>query len=148
MASFNQVVLVGNLTRDPELRRTPVEGKAVCGFTLAVDSGARKEDAPPADFIPVTVWDKAAEACAAHLRKGAAVLVSGRLKSEKWEKDGQKRSRLGVIARSVKFLSAPRKDAPTRAPAAPSDSIPEDGAEIHPGEEEDVPEEALSDMAE
>lgn len=143
MASFNQVVLVGNLTRDPELRYTPGENKAVCGFTLAVDTGAKKENAPSADFIPVTVWDKAAEACAAHLKKGASVLVSGRIKSERWEKDGQKRSRLGIVARSVKFLSSPRKDAPTTAPAAASGSIPEDVAEILPGEEEEILDEQM-----
>jgi single-strand DNA-binding protein len=139
MASMNQVLLVGNLTRDPEIRRTAGEGKAVCTFTLAVDNGSKKEGAPTAEFIPVTVWEKSAEACAEHLMKGSSVLVAGRLKVEKWEAEGKKRSRLAVVARTVQFLgrTKEKRGAATGASPAP---VP-GGAEEYAGDQEDLDEE-------
>lgn len=145
MASFNQVILVGNLTRDPELRRTPGEGKAVCSFTLAVDNGSRKAGAPTADFIPVTVWEKDAEACAEYLMKGSSVLVSARLKKETWEAEGgEKRSRLAVVARTVKFLARTKKKSGEASGTAPVSSP--GGGEEFPDESEElgVEEEILS----
>ncbi|MFH1552299.1 MAG: single-stranded DNA-binding protein [Candidatus Omnitrophota bacterium] len=108
-ASLNKVFLMGNLTRDPELRYVP-SGSAVANFTVAVNrvykdsSGEKKEDV---SFIRVVVWGKIAEVCGEYLTKGRPVLVEGRLKSRAWEgQDGQKRSALDVVATSVQFIGA------------------------------------------
>lgn len=108
MANLNKVLLIGNLTRDPELRYTP-GGSAVCNFTLAVNrsfndkSGAKKEDTC---FLRITVWGKQGETCAQYLSKGRSAFVEGRLQSRSWEtEDGQKRSAIDVVADRVQFLS-------------------------------------------
>ena len=108
-ASLNKVFLMGNLTRDPELRYIP-SGTAVANFTVAVNraykdnTGEKKEDV---SFIRVVVWGKMAEICGEYLTKGRPVLVEGRLKSRTWEsQDGQKRSALDVVATSVQFIGA------------------------------------------
>ena len=107
MASLNKVLLIGNLTRDPELRYTPA-GVAVANLGLAVNrrfkdkSGELKEDVC---FITVTVWDKQAEACCQYLQKGKAIFVEGVLQSRFWEtEDKQKRSSIDVRAERVQFL--------------------------------------------
>jgi single-strand DNA-binding protein len=101
----NHIVLIGRLTRDPELRYTP-NGVAVTHFTLAVDrrftnqAGERE-----ADFIPIVTWQKLAENCANHLRKGRLVAVEGRLQIRSYEaQDGQRRRVAEVIAGNVQFL--------------------------------------------
>ncbi len=111
--SFNRVILMGNLTRDPELRHTP-GGMAVCSFDLAVNrsfttkGGERREEVC---FITVVVWDKQAQSCAEFLSKGRQALVEGRLHQRSWETpDGQKRSKHEVIAERVQFVGG-RKDA-------------------------------------
>lgn len=108
-ASLNKVFLMGNLTRDPELRYIP-SGTAVANFTVAVNrpykdgSGEKKEEV---SFIRVVVWGKMAEVCGEYLTKGRPVMVEGRLKSRTWEgQDGQKKSALDVVAVSVQFLGA------------------------------------------
>ena len=107
-ASLNTVFLIGNLTRDPELRYIP-SGQAVATFTLAVNrayvakTGERKEEV---SFIRVVVWAKRAEVCHEYLRKGSSVFVEGRLQSRNWEaQDGTKRSTIEIIAQNVQFLS-------------------------------------------
>lgn len=102
---MNHVILIGRLTRDPELRYTP-NGVAVANFTLAVDrpytnqAGERE-----ADFIPVVVWQKLAETCANHLHKGRLVAVDGRLQIRSYEaQDGQRRRVAEVVAANVQFL--------------------------------------------
>jgi single-strand DNA-binding protein len=107
MANLNKVFLIGNLTRDPELRYTPA-GVAVANLGLAVNrrfrdkSGELKEDVC---FLTVTVWDKQAEACCQYLKKGSPVFVEGVLQSRSWEtNDGQKRSTIDVRAERVQFL--------------------------------------------
>lgn len=107
MASLNKVFLIGNLTRDPELRYTPA-GVAVTNLGLAVNrrfrdkSGEVKEDVC---FLTVTVWDKQAEACSQYLQKGSPIFVEGVLQSRSWEtNDGQKRSTIDVRAERVQFL--------------------------------------------
>ncbi|MDI6703773.1 MAG: single-stranded DNA-binding protein [bacterium] len=107
MVNFNQVVLAGNLTRDPELRYVP-SGKAVAKFGLAVNrsyvtqSGEKKEEV---SFIPIVVWGKQAEFCNQYLHKGRPVLIAGRLQSRSWETEtGDKRSILEVVAQQVQFL--------------------------------------------
>ena len=107
MASLNRVFLIGNLTRDPELRYIP-SGTAVATFTVAsnraytLQSGEKKEDVC---FVRVVVWAKRAELCGQYLSKGSPVFVEGRLQSRSWETpDGQKRSTLEVVALNVQFL--------------------------------------------
>ena len=102
---MNTVVLIGRLVRDPELKFLQ-SGKAVCKFTLAVDKPFGDKEA---DFIPITVWGKIAEACGNNLNKGRLVAVSGRLQIRTYEKDGQKRYITEVVASAVKFLDYGKK---------------------------------------
>src|SRR4029078_7679883 len=98
MASFNRVILVGNLTRDPELRYIP-SGTAVTDIGLAVNDRRKKAQGEWIDettFVEVTLWAGTAEVASEYLSKGAPVLIEGRLKLDTWEKDGQKRSKLRV----------------------------------------------------
>jgi len=112
-ASMNKVFLMGNLTRDPELRYVP-SGSAVVNFSVAVNrtykdnAGERKEDT---SFLRVVVWGKMAEICGEYLTKGRQVLVEGRLKSRTWETpEGQKRNAVDVVATSVQFLGSRDKN--------------------------------------
>lgn len=115
MAAFlNKVILMGNLTREPELRYTPGNNSAICEFGLAINrryiqNGQEKEEAC---FVDIVVWGKQAESCSRFLQKGASVLIDGRLVYDSWtEKDTQKkRSRLRVNADRVQFISSRRED--------------------------------------
>jgi len=114
-ANLNRVFLIGNLTRDPELRYVP-SGTAVTNFDLAVNrvyvlqSGEKKEDTC---FIRIVVWGRRAEVCAEYLTKGSPAFVEGRLRSRSWEtKEGQKRYTIEVVALSVQFLRSGQKKAP------------------------------------
>ena len=98
---MNHVILIGRLCADPSLKYTP-NGVAVANFTLAVDRAFSKDK--EADFIPIITWQKLAETCANHLRKGRLAAVEGRLQIRSYEKDGQKRYASEVVARSVQFL--------------------------------------------
>ncbi len=103
MASMNRVILAGNITRDPEIRFTG-QGVPVCGFGLAVNR-VRSKDKDAVDFFDVSVWREQGEAVANHKRKGAPILVEGRLQYRTWEaQDGSKRSKVDVVAESVQFL--------------------------------------------
>ncbi len=108
MASFNRVILVGNVTRDVELRYTP-GGMAVTDLGLAVND-RRKNQAgewvEETTFIDVTLWGRTAEIASEYLGKGAPVLVEGRLKLDTWEQDGQKRSKLRVVGERMQMLGA------------------------------------------
>jgi len=104
--SFNQVILMGNLTRDPELRSTS-GGQSVCNFSLALnrsykDSTGNWQEAT--DYIDVIAWGPLGERVSQYLSKGRPVLVSGRLQNRTWEQDGQKRSKVEVVASDVTFL--------------------------------------------
>jgi single-strand DNA-binding protein len=105
MASYNRVILVGNLTRDPELRYTP-SGTAVSEIGLAVNDRVKRNDqwVDEPTFIDVTLWERTAEVANEYLSKGSPVLIEGRLKLDTWEKDGQKRSKLRVIANKMQML--------------------------------------------
>ncbi len=106
---MNIAILVGRLTRDPEIRYTP-NGVAVATFTLAVDRPINNDNGErEADFIPIVVWRKLAENCANHLRKGRLVAVEGRLQIRTYEKDGQNRRIAEVVASEVKFLDYGKK---------------------------------------
>lgn len=110
--SFNQAVLMGNLTRDPELRQTP-NGQSVCSFSLALNRRYKGQDGEwqeVTDYIDIVCWAALAERVAQYLSKGRPALVSGRLQSRKWEQDGQKRSKVEVVANDVTFLGGRNGD--------------------------------------
>lgn len=107
--SFNQVTLMGNLTRDPELRTTP-NGQSVCSFSLALNRSYKGADGnwqEVTDFIDIVAWGPLGERVSQYLTKGRPALVSGRLQSRSWEQDGQKRSKVEVVAQDVTFLGSP-----------------------------------------
>jgi single-strand DNA-binding protein len=107
--SFNQAIVMGNLTRDPELRSTP-GGQQVASFAVATNrswmdaSGERKE---AVEYHEIVAWGKLGELAAQYLAKGRKVMVVGRLQTQSWEKDGVKRSRTEIVASDVNFLDAP-----------------------------------------
>jgi single-strand DNA-binding protein len=106
MASFNRVILVGNLTRDPELRYIP-SGTAVTEVGLAVNDRRKNASGEWIDettFIDVTLWGRTAEVASEYLNKGSSVLIEGRLKLDTWEKDGKKNSKLRVIGERMQML--------------------------------------------
>jgi single-strand DNA-binding protein len=111
--NINKAHLLGNLTRDPELRYTP-SGTAVADLRLAVNrnytsNGEKREEVL---FIGVVVWGKTAEACGEYLKKGSQVYVEGRITSRDWEsKDGQKRTTVEIVAESVQFGAKPKDSA-------------------------------------
>lgn len=104
--SFNQVTLLGNLTRDPEVRTTP-SGQSVTSFSLALNRSYKGQDGnwvEATDYVDVTAWGPLGERVAQYLKKGSQALVSGRLQSRSWEQDGQKRSKVEVVAQDVTFV--------------------------------------------
>ncbi len=108
--SINRVVLIGRLTKDPELRYTPA-GVAVCQFTLAVDRPFTKDGEREADFIPVVTWRQLAETCANYLRKGRLTAVEGRIQIRNYENsEGRRVYITEVIADNVRFLESSRQD--------------------------------------
>lgn len=134
MASLNRVILIGNLTRDPELRYTP-SGVPVCRLGLAVNrnytnkNGERVEEV---DFLNITTWRQQAENCAQFLQKGSPIAIEGRLRSRSWEtEEGQKRYALDVTADRVQFLG--------RGVAKPVSNDTELPAEIDDSDLQDIP---------
>ncbi len=141
MASLNKVLLIGNLTRDPELRYVP-SGSAVASFTLAMNrvyklqTGEKKEEV---SFVKVIVWGRMAEVCGEYLTKGSPVFVEGRLQSRSWDgPDGQKRSALEVIAVNIQFLRGQQgagkdRDVPVEiAQSSSKEEIPDIQLEDYP----------------
>lgn len=112
MSSFNKVILIGNLTRDPELRYT-VNGTAVTNFCVAVNHRYKQNEEmkEEVNFFDIVAFDKQAESCAEHLSRGRSVLVEGRLQQRRWETDdGQKRSKVEIVANIVQFLGGEREN--------------------------------------
>lgn len=105
MASYNRVVLVGNLTRDPELRYIP-SGTAVSDIGLAVNDRVKKGDqwVDETTFVDITLWGRTAEIANEYLSKGSPVLIEGRLKLDRWEKEGQKFSKLKIVGEKLQML--------------------------------------------
>ena len=126
MASFNKVMLMGNLTRDPELRFI-TNGSAVASFGLAVNRKFKQGDEWKDDvcFVDITVWGKQGENCAEYLSKGRPAFVEGYLKFSTWESEGQKRNKLEVVANTVQFLGS-RNDSSTDLPAGQAPSSDDD----------------------
>lgn len=103
---FNKVVLMGNLTRDVELRSTP-SGQQVASFSLAVNrtwKNASGEQQEAVDYIDCNAWGKPGEIIAQYMSKGSAILISGRLQQRSWEQDGQKRSKVEVVVEDFNFV--------------------------------------------
>jgi len=152
MANLNKVMLIGNLTRDPELRYTP-SGKAVTDISIAInrvwmnDQGQKQEDTT---FVDVTLWGRQAELAEQYLSKGRGVYVEGRLQLDTWDdkETGKKRSRLKVVGENLQFLPDGRGGAggqnrQNQAPAQQQKSGPPQGASAAPAddfqEEDDIP---------
>ena len=156
MASLNKVLLIGNLTRDPELRYIP-SGSAVATFTIGVNrvyttpAGEKKEQA---SFIRIVVWGRRAEVCGEYLSKGSPVFVEGRLQSRDWQtQDGQKRNTVEVVADNIQFLRSGDKkgSAPAGKQSSPAEEIgsidlndetampPADSGKVSGGSDEEVP---------
>ena len=130
--SFNQAIIMGNLTRDPELRSTP-GGQQVASFAVATNrswqdaSGERKE---AVEYHEIVAWGKLGELAAKYLAKGRKVMVVGRLQTQSWEKDGVKRQRTEIVAADINFLDGPGggtsasdNGAASNAPASKSDDV-------------------------
>jgi single-strand DNA-binding protein len=124
MANFNKVLLIGNLTKDPELRYTP-QGTAVVNLRLAVNrrfKDRNQELKEETCFVTAVVWDKQAETCNQYLHKGSPVFIEGRLQSRSWEDNtGQKRYVIEVRAERVQFLTAGQSKVTEPQTAAPSE---------------------------
>ncbi len=154
---MNNVVLIGRLTRDPELRYIPVSGRAVANFTLAVDKGLSRDkrqeleakNEPTADFIRITVWGNIAENCANYLAKGRLVGVQGRIQTGSYDdQQGNRRYTFEVVANSVEFLewgddNTQRSQSNQQTQSAPADKgISNDFGGIegfHPTDNDDIP---------
>lgn len=131
MRGFNKVVLMGNLTRDPELRTIP-SGQNVASFSLAVNrtwKNANGEQQEAVDYIDCNIWGKPAEIITQYMKKGSSILVSGRLQQRTWEQEGQKRSKVEVVVEDFNFVgggnsdgggsgsySAPKEESSSEAP--------------------------------
>lgn len=150
MASFNKVILMGNLTRDPELRYTP-KGMAIAKIGIAVnrrwttETGEQKEEVT---FVDVDAFGKQAETIGQYMRKGSPMLIEGRLRLDQWDdkQTGQKRQRLGVVCENFRFVGAAQRGDDGSAPGAaarPRTATPPPAAEgepdVPPHEGDDVP---------
>ncbi|MCR3920937.1 MAG: single-stranded DNA-binding protein [Firmicutes bacterium] len=118
---LNRIVLIGRLTRDPELRYTSANGVPVASFTLAVNRRFSQGEKREADFIPIVTWRNQAENCAKYLGKGSLVAVEGRLQVRSYEdKEGQRRVASEVVADSVQFLESRDKRSTNSTEESPS----------------------------
>lgn len=124
MPNLNRVFLMGNITRDPELKHTP-KGTAVASFGLAINrnftvEGEKREETT---FVDIEAWGRTAEVICEYFKKGKPIFIEGRLKLDQWEKDGQKRSKLSVTVDSFEFVSDGKKsDAPVKSASHAQDS--------------------------
>lgn len=152
MANLNRVFLMGNLTRDPELRYIP-SGTAVATFTVAsgrvytLASGEKREETC---FVRVVAWSRQAELCGEYLSKGSPVFVEGRLQSRTWETpEGQKRSVLEVVAQNIQFLSRfskPSEEAAPHPEAVPSQAAVGEGSQAGGDLPESTPDEGVGEV--
>ncbi len=151
MASFNRVILLGNLTRDPEFRYIPT-GTAVADISLAVNDRRKSQTGEWVEettFVDVTLWGRTAEIASEYLSKGSPVLIEGRLKLDTWETEGQKRSKLKVIGEKMQLLSGGRSEGggsyaggrpnTQNAPQSPPRPAPQQDSYYEPPHDDDVP---------
>ena len=138
-ASFNRVILVGNLTRDPELRYTP-SGTAVSDIGLAVNDRRKNQAGEWVDettFVDITLWGRTAEIASEYLTKGSSALIEGRLKLDTWETDGQKRSKVEIVADTFQFLDSRGEGG--NAGGAPRQQFAGQGGDVAPDTSDFVP---------
>ena len=145
MASFNKVILMGNLTRDPELRYTP-SGTAIAAFGIATNRRWKDQDGNQKEevtFIDITAFGKQAEVIGQYFQKGKGIHMEGRLKFDQWDdkNTGQKRSKLGVVLERFEFIGGGQGDdnSPTPQQSAPPPSQPADGPPVDSPGDDDVP---------
>jgi single-strand DNA-binding protein len=154
MANFNKVLLMGNLTRDPEVRYTP-KGTAVGDLGIAINDSYKAQDGTIKEtvtYVDIEVWGRQAETCKQYLTKGRPVFVEGQLKLDQWEQDGQKKSKLKVRADRVQFLgggpartggggeqrsSSASSDDSARPAARPASTVSEDAPPLP--NDDDIP---------
>ena len=124
---YSKVILIGRLTKDPELRYTP-KGTPVASFSLAINYRYKQNDEKKDEttFIDIVVFGKPAEFCGQYLNKGSAVIVDGRLQQRRWESDGQQKSKIEVVAQSVNFLPGSKKEAAGESSSGEGDFTPPD----------------------
>jgi single-strand DNA-binding protein len=134
---MNKVILMGRLTKDPELRYTNVNNTPVCSFTLAVDrSFSRQGEERQADFIPIVVWNKTAEFCAKYFTKGLKVAVVGRIQTRTWDdNEGKRHYVTEVIAEEAHFAESKKSEGGATRPSDVGGAQPSDG--FYPIEEDD-----------
>lgn len=141
MASFNRVVLLGNLTRDIELRYTP-GNTAVTEVGLAVNDRRKDQSGAWVDevtFVDITLWGRTAEVANEYLAKGAQVLIEGRLKLDQWEKDGQKRLKLKVICERMQMLGSKSQSGETSASGGSAQQATQQPAQNDADDFDDIP---------
>ncbi|MDP7378713.1 MAG: single-stranded DNA-binding protein [Pirellulaceae bacterium] len=133
MASYNRVVLVGNLTRDVDLRYTPSQ-TAVTDIGLSVNDRVKRNNewVDETTFVDVTLWGRQAEVANEYLSKGAPVLIEGRLKLDTWEQEGQKRSKLRVVGEKMQMLGS-RSGGGSGGGQSGGGSRPQSGGQMQPG---------------
>ena len=130
MPSYNKVIIMGNVTRDPDLKRLD-SGTSVCDIGVAINESWKDKEGNPREqttFVDVVAWARQAETCAEYLRKGSPVLIDGRLQLDEWEKDGEKRSKMRVRADRVQFLGGK----PSETGAAKGESGRDNGVDEMP----------------
>jgi single-strand DNA-binding protein len=149
MASFNKVILLGNLTRDPEVRYTP-KGSAVCDLGIAInrvyttEGGERREEVT---FVDVVLWARLAEIAGEYLRKGRPIFIEGRLQMDSWDdkQTGQKRTKLRVVGESMQLLGGrpggaagetPEEDRPAASAGSKTTAPPKSAAPAEPDDDE------------
>ena len=136
--SLNSVNIMGNLTRDPEMKYTP-SGKAVCSLSIANNRVYTKnsEKVTEVSYFDVEVWGLSAENCSKYLTKGSGIIVEGRLRQDRWEKDGKTQSRVRITANAVHFLpKRQNNNAGPDAPVSPADRPAEAPTDaVTPGED-------------
>jgi single-strand DNA-binding protein len=152
MPDLNKVMLMGNLTRDPEVRYTP-KGSAVGDLSLAINSSYKTADGQIKEevcYVDIVVWGRQAETCKEYLSKGRAVFIEGRLQLEQWESNGEKKSKLKVRAERVQFIGgapggarsggagAPAKSEKTRSTTSVAET-PAPDPEMAGAAEDDIP---------
>jgi single-strand DNA-binding protein len=142
MTGFNRVVLIGNLTRDPQLRQIP-SGTSVAELGLATNERYRSRDGELGEstcFVDVVAWGKQAETCEQYLHKGSPILVEGRLQFDQWETaEGQKRSKLRVRADRIRFMGKPDSPQRERAEGSVPTASQDEGAAAVTESDEKLP---------
>ena len=135
---LNKIILMGRLTRDPELRHT-ANNTPVTSFTLAVDRGTKKEGQQTADFLDVVAWDARADFAAKYFRKGQLVAVCGKLQTRKWtDNNGNNRTAYEVIADELHFAESKQQTQPQTSPYAAPKPVPIDTPIVMPPDQFEV----------